>query len=873
MKKLNRIAAAFMTAAILMTSSVIADTTGIDDVYSGDKGYYETDGENTGVSEPRLSQSGTVTVFHTNDVHGSFIGSDSVIGVDKIAALKNSVDNSILVDGGDATQGIALATLSKGEDVIRLMNAAGYDVMAAGNHEFDNGTDQLKKLADMADFPIISANTYYEGKPFFETADSDGRSIIIDKNGVKVGIFALTTCNTASSTNTNGIKGVEFRDEVETAKEETQYLDEQGADVILAITHMGIIKTESDCTSYELAEAMAGTELDAIIDGHSHSVVNENIGDILVAQTGTGGVNLGRMDITIDESGEVDIKETMLTAEDLKDVEPDADVAEKIEEINEKQSEMLLQVIGKTEGTLWGGSINQIAEARVGETNFGSLIADSIIYNTKENLTEEYRSLPVVSLENGGGFRASVPNGTITKGSIINVLPFANTVIFKEVDPSVLYEVMEASVSSVSSQDKETGFMNAAYSGSFMQIGGMRLEYDPNGKEGSKVVAIYLDGSAEPLDRNDKNTNIILASNDYVAGTGVLGDIPELGEGNGLMETVMDYIAYITDNGTKPVEMPVVTGRIKTVGDYVPKDYTAHVRVQKKDGTPEETGKKINIYIDGVKTDAVVGEDGVLEFTVSDGPHSVKLFESQPEVYVNNYSGAGVIESFGTWNAGYPVLQSDYENIEDVTNTSTETSETTTESTVSTTSESAPEETTAASFSSGGGKRSSGSGKTAIVNTTKPEKADTDTEKKTETVVYPQVKVTIGKNTVDIDNTLYEIDGKAYIQGSSSSTMVPLRFVSLALMGADVNNADASGIIQWKADTKTAVIVAGNSSISFTAGSPYMSVNGKTVLMENDACAEIKDERMYIPFRALGDALGIAVSWDAETGTAVYSAK
>ena len=106
-----------------------------------------------------ISDESEVVILHTNDMHGALVGSSSVIGSDSVAALKK-LDNAILADAGDASQGVALASQSRGESVITIMNAAGYDVMAAGNHEFDYGLDHFKELRDMASFPIISANTY-----------------------------------------------------------------------------------------------------------------------------------------------------------------------------------------------------------------------------------------------------------------------------------------------------------------------------------------------------------------------------------------------------------------------------------------------------------------------------------------------------------------------------------------------------------------------------------------------------------------------------------------------------------------------------------------------------------------------------------------
>lgn len=827
----------------------------------------------------------TVVIFHTNDMHGSLQGSGSAIGVDKVAAIKKQYDNAILADAGDAAQGVALASLSKGEDIIDLMNTAGYDVMAAGNHEFDYGLNQLRKFVGMADFPIISANTYYEGRPFFENGDSDGCSTIIEKNGVKVGFFALTTTDTLTSTKPDGIAGIEFKNELETAKEQVQSLDEKGADVIIAITHMGIVEEEADITSYELAEAMADTELDAVIDGHSHSVVNEKIGNIVVAQTGTGLTALGKMEITVDEEGNADITETILSAEDMKNTEPDTATAEKLKSISEKQEAMLSKEIGKTENTLWGGSINQIAESRVGETNFGSLIADAIVRSVKELLPEKYKDMPVVSIENGGGFRAAVPNGTITMRNIVDALPYANTVMYKVVTPSVLYTVLEDFVSSVNSQNKDTGFMDAAYSGSFPQIGGMRFEYNPNGENGNKIEAVYIDSQSEALNRNDTDTKIILGSNDYVIGQSALKDIPLEGEGSGLTQSVVDYIAELTENGTKTLSLPVTYGRIKTVGEYAPKDYIANVRVKKADGSAAGEGKT-SLYIDGVKTEGTIDNDGVLSFTVTDGPHSVKLYEDQAEVYVNNYSGAGVIESYGAWNAGFPVLTLSDTAYEESTETTSETTEITSQDTTETTSDTteatsqavtetaakttaaeSTETTTSAQSGSRGGRI-----RRIPTVTTEAETEETTEEAKKE-IIDKEVRVSVGSSRVTIGDDTYEMDAKPYIQAESSSLLVPVRFVSLAILGRDVDNADASKVIAWNPLTKTAYVTAKGDVIEFTAGSNTMVINGKSSVMDNGVKAEINNGRMYIPFRALGKALGVEVSWVGKTKTAVYSAK
>ena len=243
-----------------------------------------------------------VIVYHTNDSHGYLSGDgENIVGIDLAAGLKESTPNSILVDAGDATQGLPLASLTKGADVIELMNQAGYDLMTAGNHEFDFGTEAFLSNARKADFPILAANIYRNGSPLLKDVQegNNGCHTIIEQNGVRIGFFGLTTADTASSTNPTGITDLEFRDEAETAKAEIAHLEDEGADVIIAICHMG--NMDASCTSTDLANAMTGEyqdKIDVIIDGHSHTVENEETNGILIVQTGSGMAGIGTVSYT-----------------------------------------------------------------------------------------------------------------------------------------------------------------------------------------------------------------------------------------------------------------------------------------------------------------------------------------------------------------------------------------------------------------------------------------------------------------------------------------------------------------------------------------------------------------------------------------------
>lgn len=145
--------------------------------------------------------------------------------------------------------------------------------------------------------------------------------------------------------------------------------------------------------------------------------------------------------------------------------------------------------------------------------------------------------------------------------------------------------------------------------------------------------------------------------------------------------------------------------------------------------------------------------------------------------------------------------------------------------------------------------------------------SETTTVQKNDGKLKNNVKATMGSDVLVVNNSQFAIDTAPFIQKSSSSALIPLRAVTTALTGT----GDNSDIVLWDAETKTVTINYNNSKIQFTAGSSYVTINGKAEKMANDVYAEIKDSRMFVPFRTLGNALGAEVSWDAETKTAIFN--
>ena len=265
--------------------------------------------------------------------------------------------------------------------------------------------------------------------------------------------------------------------------------------------------------------------------------------------------------------------------------------------------------IGALSTTLWAGTIGQVPPTRFVETNYGNLAADALADSAKalvrETGTAEDQEMPVIAVENGGGIRAAVTNGNITLGELVSTFPFSNTVYMKKISPQVLYQMMEQSASD-------------------------------------------LDGQETPLDRNDSETKIILAGNNYILSGGsdydMLAGLPKYAEAGGELETIRSYIEKNLENGIL-AGYAGTEGRISYSGSvYQPKDYTVSVlQIVDEAGNPY-ADREISYRVDGGeeimgKTDS----DGYLKITLSDGGHGIRGSDAQAEVYVDNYAGIGLV--------------------------------------------------------------------------------------------------------------------------------------------------------------------------------------------------------------------------------------
>ena len=610
--------------------------------------------------------SATITIFHTNDMHGHLLDTYNsakqlkTIGSDYIAAIKKSVPGAILVDAGDASQGVPFANISKGADVIALTNAAGYDIGILGNHEFDYGLTAMFANVRSSVYPTLSANTMYNGAPILKNMNGNGLTgnngcdLIKTINGIKVGFFGITTPETAYKTNPSYLKdatsSVTFLDPVTISQQEIDKLKKEGAQVIIGIMHIGDDPMSSP-NSVDIAKKVTG--LNVLIDGHSHTIENSIVNSTLIAQTGCYSGALGRIDITVAPDGTVTAKESLITpAEAQKSYTPDPVVATLAAKLNEKQAALFGEVVGHTSTVLWGGVVDGISVTRLGECNLGDLVADAMADSARKHIEGTANAgLSVVALENGGGVRDSISAGDITQGQVSTVLPFGNIISMKEVTPAVLYEILENGVSKIAGQDTTTGEITGA-NGRFPQISGMRFTYDPNGtpysetSKGTRVKQIVLvnpDGSdGKTLSRSDTDTRIVLATNDYENSGGdgytMLAAIKNIGEGNALDSITADYISNLTAQGNGSFAYPNSLGRIRVDTEYIYKNYNTSITLTDKNGIVSNS--RILYTVDNMSAAwGSTDENGT--FPVPDlipGTHTIYVYKDgeYTAVYVNN---------------------------------------------------------------------------------------------------------------------------------------------------------------------------------------------------------------------------------------------
>lgn len=387
---------------------------------------------------------GQIVILHTNDVHGA------VAGYAKAAALKDAYEARgayvLLLDAGDFIQGDPAVSVSQGAAAVELMELAGYDAACPGNHEFDYGYENLKTLAEAAQFPIVACNVLRSvqmsaggGTVSVEQGAFDPHVIFDAPDGTRIGVFGLTTPETATKAHPAKIQGMSFlagEELFDCARGEVQLLEDARCDYIVCLGHLGIDGSSAGSRSVDLLREVDG--IDVFIDGHSHSTLEQTaaeaeaagITDTVVTSAGTGLESVGV--VTIDGGT---ITASAVRTADL--TEEDPVVAARAAAIEKKIDEDYGAVFARTEVELNG---ERAPGNRTQETNLGDLICDAMVWAAAES------GIAVSgAVTNGGAIRAGIAAGGITKRDIQTVLPFGNTLSIVRVTGAELLEALEAS--------------------------------------------------------------------------------------------------------------------------------------------------------------------------------------------------------------------------------------------------------------------------------------------------------------------------------------------------------------------------------------------------------------------------------------------
>jgi 5'-nucleotidase / UDP-sugar diphosphatase len=496
-----------------------------------------------------------LVIIHTNDSHGHPLkfkdsGVDNVGGLaaraNLVSQARGQYENVLVLDAGDLNTGRPESNFFKAAPDITGYNYIGYDAVALGNHEFDNDLEILDKQMKLAKFPFLSANVRrksdgkYIGQPY----------IIKEFKGFKAAILGLTTSELRTSGNPQVIGDLIIEDEVAVAKKLVPEL-RKTADIVIALTHMGIYD-DPENGSKRLAKYVPG--IDLIVDGHTHTQLKEPIyiNQTPIVQDWQWGLTVGQGVLTLESKRVKNSKgkwESKMRATgfkwevaslNLKPLEP-KDEDPLLLSILEPYGHEVDRLLDVQIGTAGGDFPN--LESRKQETALGDLASDSMYwYFQNEGHPVDF------AINNGGGTRTDLPNGSITKKTIYAIIPFDNSVValtLKGADVQALFDY----IATIPQGD-----------GGFPQV-----------SQGVKFTINYTTGKCENILINDQpldlNKQYRIATNSYLAsgGNGYQAFTKALDKDDTSKFQRDVFIDYISSFGAKSIE-PVIYGRITIIG-------------------------------------------------------------------------------------------------------------------------------------------------------------------------------------------------------------------------------------------------------------------------------------------------------------------
>ena len=414
-----------------------------------------------------------VTILYTNDVHTYIDKQSPKLTYAAIADLKQSYQNAgkdvLLVDAGDHVQGTAYGSMDEGASIIKLMNAAGYDVATPGNHEFDYGMDRAKAIMKEADFPYLSCN-WVDLRTTLRVLPSVK---VFVRGGRRIAFVGVTTPETFTKSTPayfmdkaqrkyiydiqGGEDGKKLYDAVQKAIDKAKLL----ADVVIGLGHLGVDPSSSPWTSEEVIAHTSG--FDAFIDGHSHTVMeNKQVQDasgkaVTLTQTGSYFANVGEMTIAADGT----ITTKLIPTHEGMDAGIAAMQTSWVNTVDDMLGEKI--AVGDSDFYVSDPATGK-RRIRSAETNLGDFVADGIYtyFNEVEKLHCD------VAIMNGGGIRADVPAGDWTFKTCKQVSPFGNVACLVSVTGKQIQDALEFAARFAGEDGKENG--------GFLQVAGATYE-------------------------------------------------------------------------------------------------------------------------------------------------------------------------------------------------------------------------------------------------------------------------------------------------------------------------------------------------------------------------------------------------------------
>lgn len=429
-----------------------------------------------------------VSIISVNDFHGNLMENDHAPGLAKLASAlkaeqKKAPGETILLSAGDMFQGEIESNITLGAPVIEGMNALEFSAMCLGNHEFDWGMETLQSRCKEAMFPFLAANI----------VDVNGRYLsnikpytIVKRKGIKVGIIGLTTPQTKVAVNPKNIEGLTFLDGAQTVNKLVPELKAKGVDIIVVLAHMGLESAADGTEHGEIIElAKQVTDVDLIISGHTHRIVNTKSNGIPIVQAGKYGNAYSKVKIGYDKK---DHKIISVLPEivriDKEKVEPDLYFASYVKQMDARVSYLKNQKVGETAVRLWHN--------RYGESLLGQWVTDVM-------RQVEQADIAVI---NGGGLRNEIAAGVVTKGNLYAAVPFDNVMVKARLTGREIKDLLEY------------GLGNNGHG--LLQFSGISVIFDDNQTDGDKITQILLpDG--KPIDFAAEYT---VATIDFIADGG-----------------------------------------------------------------------------------------------------------------------------------------------------------------------------------------------------------------------------------------------------------------------------------------------------------------------------------------------------------------